>query len=193
MNRVLPKFYSEPQMRALACAPDPLTLKGLRDRALIGLLCATGLRASEACGLRVRDVRPTLVFVRRGKFGAQRWVPLSARAWAAVQAYLELHPTGPDEPLFRSVRGHALGRRDIHKIVTGYSRALGLRGPGVHTLRHSFATRAVNHGVNLVAVKAMLGHAQLSTTAVYVGTATDALVREYQRCLGGASFGGCSQ
>jgi integrase/recombinase XerD len=180
-------------MRELACAPDAVTLKGRRDRAIIGLLCATGVRASELCGLRVRDVRSTLVFVRRAKFGAQRWVPLSARAWAAVQAYLELHPAGPDEALFRSLRGQALGRRDLHKIVTGYSRELDLRGPGVHVLRHSFATRALNRGVSLRSVQVMLGHRQLETTAVYLGVATDALVAEYQRCLGGASAGGCSR
>jgi len=94
----LPTFYTEPQMVALALSPDPRTPTGLRDRAITGLLCATGLRASELCDLRVRDLTTTTVFVRKGKFGHQRWVPVSARAHMAVRAYLKRHPAGPTSP-----------------------------------------------------------------------------------------------
>ena len=182
MARLLPKFLSEPQMIALALAPDLASREGPRDRAVLAILCACGLRASELCDLRVRDVGPELVFVRDGKFGHQRLVPVSAAAYRAVRAYLAVYPAGADEPLFRTGPGRPLTRRRLHKIVDRY--ALALRLPrGVHILRHSAATRWLNRGVNLQYVRAMLGHVRLSTTAGYLGVATDALVSEYRRCL----------
>ena len=182
MARLLPKFLSEPQMITLALAPDPTSHEGPRDRAILALLCACGLRASELCDLRVRDVRPDLVFVRAGKFGHQRLVPVSPAAYRAVRAYLAAYPAGADEPLFRTGPRRPLTRRRLHKIVDRY--ALALRLPrGVHTLRHSAATRWLNRGVNLQSVRAMLGHVNISTTAGYLGVATDALVSEYLRCV----------
>jgi len=189
VNRTLPTFYSEPQMLSLARCPNPSTLKGQRDRAILAVLLSSGLRASELCQLQCRDVRPSLVFVRRGKFGAQRFVPLSHRAWLTVSAYLARHPAKPTDPLFRTLAGQPLTRRLLHKIVTGYSRRLGLKG-GVHACRHSFATRALNKGMNLQSVRAMLGHVRIATTALYLGIATRALVAEYQRCLETPEGGG---
>ena len=84
MNRKLPKFYTEAQMRALASLPTSKTRQGARDRAIIGLLFAAGLRASELCSMQVSDVKPTLVFVRCGKFGAQRWVPITRKTSRAA-------------------------------------------------------------------------------------------------------------
>lgn len=193
MQRKLPQFLTESQMIALVHAPDITTREGPRDRAALAVLCACGLRASELCGLRVCDVSPTLVFVRVGKFGAQRFVPISPAAFRAVRAYLAVYPARADEPLFRTAPGHGLSRRRLHKLVDRY--ALALRLPrGVHTLRHSAATRWVNRGVNINLVRAMLGHVRISTTSGYLGTATDAMVAEYQRCLcpapAGAVVGG---
>lgn len=185
MNRKLPSFYTEPQMIALAKAPECRTRKGLRDRAILGLLCAAGLRASELCNLLVGDVSPVLVFVRRGKFGGQRYVPISRRCYAAIARYLANHPARANEPVFRTLEtNRALTRRLLHKIVTRYSRRLGLVG-GVHTIRHGAATRWLNRGMNLQAVRVMLGHTRIATSAIYLGTATDQLVRDYQRCLEG--------
>ena len=190
MIRRLPKFLSEVQMVALVRAPDLFSPEGLRDRAVLAVLCATGLRASEVCGLMPGDVMPDLVFVRAGKFGHQRYVPLSPAAYRAVGAYLLRHPAEPGVPLFRSGAGRPLTRRRLHKIVDRY--CLALRLPrGVHTLRHSAATRWLNRGVNINTVRVMLGHARLATTAGYLGVATDALIAEYRRCLvPGAVAGG---
>ena len=188
MARLLPKFLTESQMIALVLAPDLTSSEGLRDRAALAILCACGLRASELCDLRVRDVRPDLVFVRDGKFGHQRLVPVSPAAYRAVRAYLTVYPAGADEPLFRTGPRRPLTRRRLHKIVDRYALALHLPR-GVHTLRHSAATRWLNRGVNLQFVRAMLGHARLSTTAGYLGVATDALVSEYRRCLAPAPGG----
>lgn len=184
MNRSLPKFYSEHQMVALAKAPNPTTRKGARDRAIISVLCATGLRATELCSLTPRDVTDSLVFVRHGKGGVQRYVPISSPAHRAVSNYLANHPANPNQPIFRTGDGHPLSRRLLHKIVTGYSRRLGLTG-GVHTIRHSAATRWLNHGISLQSVRAMLGHVTIVTTSIYLGVSTIALIAEYRRCLEG--------
>lgn len=140
MTRTLPKFINESQMAALVTAPDLTSPEGLRDRAAMAVLCACGLRASELCGLRVRDVTPTLVFVRRGKFNRQRYVPISPAAVRAIRAYLAAYPATGDEPLFRTGPARPLTRRRLHKIVDRY--ALALRLPrGVHTLRHYAESR----------------------------------------------------
>jgi site-specific recombinase XerD len=187
--RRLPKFHSEADMIALALAPDPATREGLRDRAALAVLCACGLRASELCSLRVRDVTATLVFVRKGKFNIQRYVPISPAAVRAVRTYLAAYPAAPDEALFRTGPGRPLTRRRLHKLVDRYATALRLPR-GVHILRHSAATRWLNRGVNLQFVRAMLGHVRIATTAIYTAVATDALVSEYLRCLAGPAPAG---
>ena len=189
MSRRLPSFLTEHQMIALAKAPDPTSLKGIRDRAVLAVLLACGLRASELCQLVPRDVSQSLVFVRHGKFGHQRFVPISQRAHAAVSRYLAAHPAKSGAPLFRTLDGRPLTRRLLHKLVVGYSRSLGLPS-GVHLLRHSSATRWLNRGINLQSVRVMLGHVAISTTAIYLGTAAHALVAEYRRCLEQAPVGG---
>lgn len=194
MARLLPKFLTESQMVALVRAPDLASPEGPRDRAVLAVLCACGLRASELCGLRVRDVQPDLVFIRSGKFGNQRYVPISGPAYRAVRAYLAAYPARLDEPLFRTAPAHPMSRRRLHKLVDRYSVALGLPR-GVHVLRSSAATRWLNKGLSIRSVQVMLGHARLATTAGYLAIATDALVAEYARVCGGAApaavGGGC--
>lgn len=185
MTRLLPKFLTESQMIALVRAPDLSSSEGLRDRAALAVLCACGLRASELCALRVRDVRPDLVFVRAGKYGCQRLVPISRPAFKAVRAYLAAYPARPDEPLFRTAPAHPMSRRRLHKLVDRYAVALGLPR-GVHTLRHSAATRWLNRGMSIRSVQVMLGHARIATSAGYLAIATDALSAEYARVCGGA-------
>jgi len=186
--RTLPKFLTESQMIALVRAPDLAAPEGPRDRAVLAVLCACGLRASELCALRVRDVSSTLVFVRAGKFGAQRYVPISPAAYRAVRAYLAAYPARADEWLFRTAPAHPLSRRRLHKLVDRYAFALKLPR-GVHTLRHSAATRWLNRGMSIRSVQVCLGHARIATTAGYLGIATDALVAEYQRTCSTAPAG----
>lgn len=182
MVRSLPKFLTEAQMVALVQAPDPFSREGLRDRALLAMLCATGLRASELCALMPGDVKPDLVFVRAGKFGHQRYVPLSPAAYQALNAYLKRYPAERGVPLFRTGPGRPLTRRRLHKIVDRYCLALRI-SRGVHTLRSSAATRWLNRGIGINSVRVMLGHARIATTAIYLGVATNALIAEYRRCL----------
>ena len=181
--RTLPSFYTHPQMVRLCQAPDRSSRIGLRDRALLSLLCSTGLRATELCKLQVLDLYPDRLLVRRGKFGHQRWVPVSPATRRAIDRYFTAHPPQRlASPVIRTQSGGVLSRRHLHKIVVGHARRVGLRGC-VHTLRHSAATHWLNSGVSLFSVKALLGHARLSTTAVYCGTAVDGLVAELGRCV----------
>lgn len=181
--RKLPLVYSEVQMASLVRSPDLYSRTGLRDRAILATLCACALRASELCHLRVRDLRADLLFVRQGKFGFQRWVPISAKARAAIDDYLRYSPVSrDDQPVFRSLSGRQLSRRHLHKLVTKYSRPLKLRG-GVHTLRHSAATRMLNRELDLESIRVILGHQNIATTAIYLRLATENLVRNYKRAL----------
>lgn len=184
MSRTLPTFLTQAQMIALVRAPDLASPEGSRDRAILAILCATGLRASELCGLLRSDVGPTQLFVRSGKGGTQRWVPLSDPAYRACQNYLAQYPARSNESLFRTGPGQPMTRRRLHKIVSRYERACQLPS-GVHLLRHSAATRLVNLGMRLHTVRVLLGHVNLATTAIYLATATDALVAEYRRVTTG--------
>ena len=181
--RKLPSVYTESQMAALVRRPDPGSRTGLRDRAMLAVLCACGLRASELCHLRVSDLRSAAIFVHRGKFGYQRWVPISDRARAAITEYLTVFKAAGDQPVFRSIAsGRRLSRRQVHKIVTKYSQSLKLKG-GVHILRHSAATRWLDRGLDLESVRAILGHKNIATTAIYLSVATQGLIRNYRRAL----------
>ena len=182
MRRTLPQFYTESQMITLATTPDHKTRTGLRARAILGLLCAAGLRNSETCSLDVQDITPTLVHVRHGKGGHDRIVPITANCYRALGRYLAVHPAKPHQPLFRTSDGQRFTRHCMYKLIRFYSRKAGLRG-GVHTVRHSAATLWLNKGLDLVRVKVMLGHAFLSSTEIYVGNACDELVRQYQAAM----------
>lgn len=181
-SKVLPKFFSEADLENLLSLPFPATPAGHRDRALLEVLAATGLRASELLALRWGDVKPDRVFVRHGKGDRQRYVPLASRAWAALRAIRPDKVRGSD-PVFLNAWGDPLSRRGLGLLVKRFIRAAGLRG-SPHTLRHSLATRLLNRGMNLRSVQAVLGHVFLSTTQVYTHCATDALVSQYRQALG---------
>lgn len=181
--RILPRFFTEAELdRLLSVLPRGDRPLEVRDRAILELLVATGLRASELCSLQVGDLRDQVVFVRCGKGGRQRYVPISSRAWAAVLAHV---PPGAraGDAVFSSAFGRVLTRRALHKIVAGYIHAAGLDG-STHTTRHGFATKALNRGMNLRTVQALLGHASITTTALYLGTAVEALKADYAKAMG---------
>ncbi len=171
----LPRFLSLDDVDALLAAPDGGTPRGLRDRALIEVLYATGLRVSELCGLRVTDVRADAGYVQCfGKGSKQRIVPLGDAAAAAVARYLaDGRPSllrGRQSPwLFVNARGgERLSRVGCWKILKGQGRRAGIRAHlSPHVLRHSFATHLLERGADLRAIQAMLGHADLTTTQIY--------------------------
>jgi integrase/recombinase XerD len=171
----LPAFLSTADVDALLRAPDVTTARGLRDRALIEVLYATGLRVSELVGLRLTDVRVDQGYVQcLGKGRKERIVPLGDEAASWVRRYLaESRPTlarKRESPwLFVNARGGGrLTRSGFWKLLRAYGLAAGVRGPlSPHVLRHSFATHLLERGADLRAIQAMLGHADLSTTQIY--------------------------
>jgi len=171
----LPRFLSGADVEALIGAPDTSTPAGLRDRALIEVLYATGLRVSELVGLRLADVRLDRGYVQcLGKGRKERIVPLGDIAAGWVSRYLsEGRPAlvvKKDPPwLFVSQRGaRKLNRGSFWQILKDYGEAAGIRAHlSPHVLRHSFATHLLERGADLRAIQAMLGHADLSTTQIY--------------------------
>jgi integrase/recombinase XerD len=172
----LPKFLSVEEVDRLLQAPDTGTPRGLRDRALIELLYATGLRVSELVELRPHDVHLDAGYLTTtGKGRKQRIVPVGDEAGQWVARYLqEARPVllgkRRSPRLFVNARGGGPGitRVGFWKILKGYGRALGLsRQLSPHVLRHSFATHLLERGADLRAIQMMLGHADLSTTQIY--------------------------
>jgi integrase/recombinase XerD len=173
--RVLPKFLAVEQVDQLLAAPDIQTPAGLRDRALIEVLYATGLRVSELVNLRLQDLHLDAGYLTAtGKGKKQRIVPLGDSAVAWVKRYMEkgrpsLVGRRMSPRVFVNARGGtSLTRVGFWKILKQYARGVGLgRQVSPHVLRHSFATHLLERGADLRAIQLMLGHADLSTTQIY--------------------------
>jgi integrase/recombinase XerD len=184
----LPQVLSRDEVARLLAAPrgtDPATL---RDRALLELMYACGLRASEATGLDVGDLDLRHGVLRaRGKGAKERLVPVGRQAIAAVRAYLDRGRPAlvgvRDQPrLFVNQRGGELTRQGLYKIVQRHARAAGLDGRmSPHTLRHTFATHLLAGGCDLRSVQEMLGHADIATTQIYTHLSADRLKDVYFR------------
>ena len=179
----LPHFLSVEEVDRLLACPDTANAVGLRDRAMIEVLYATGLRVSELVGLRVEGVNLEAGFVRCiGKGSKERVVPLGASAREAVVAYLQsgrgAHPT---ETLFLTPRGGPLTRMEFWRLLKGYAAKAGIRkNISPHVLRHSFATHLLERGADLRSVQMMLGHAEISTTQIYTHVIQERLKQIYK-------------
>lgn len=173
-GRRLPEPLSRAEIEALLAAIDARSGPGLRDRAMIELLYATGLRVSELTGLRLNDVDlEGRVLVARGKGRKERLVPVGALAAEAVRTYLAVARDGllkgrRSPHLFVTPRGGRMTRQGFAKLLLRHARAAGIaRRISPHKLRHSFATHLLEGGADLRAVQAMLGHTDIATTQVY--------------------------
>ena len=173
-GRRLPRLLSRKEVEQLLAAPSPRSLSGARDRAMLELLYATGLRVSELVGLRLNDLHlETRMLLARGKGSKERIVPVGAPAAAAVQSYLSgarvrLLKGRSSQDLFVTPRGGRMTRQGFYKLLNRYARAAGLRRRiSPHKLRHSFAAHLLAGGADLRAVQAMLGHADIATTQIY--------------------------
>ena len=167
------------QAKALLEAPDPSTLKGQRDRAILAVLLYHGLRREEAALLKVADIleRRGIQHLRiHGKGGKLRYVPLHPVAADRIYTYLEQsghHREDPKAPLFRPLRGRQTGAgisaNGLYALVGQYAKAAGIEvaGLGVHGLRATAATNALEHEADIAKVQAWLGHANISTTRMY--------------------------
>jgi len=170
----LPKFLAIDQVDTLIAQPDVTTPRGLRDRALIELLYATGMRVSELISVRAADLHLAEQYLTCiGKGNKERVIPIGEQAATWIQAYQrEGRPAltkGRSSPrLFVNARGGPLTRVGFWKILKAYGRRANLpRSLSPHTLRHSFATHLLERGADLRAIQMMLGHSDLSTTQIY--------------------------
>ena len=188
LGRPLPKSLSEDEVEALLTAPNCEDPTGrpteFRDRAMLELLYATGLRVSELVGLSVSSLNTRQGVVRVvGKGGRERLTPVGEVALGWLTRYLaEARPAllhgRPSDVLFPSRRGSAMTRQTFWHAVKRYTLRAGiLQDTSPHTLRHAFATHLINHGADLRSVQMMLGHADLSTTQIYTHVAQDRLKR----------------
>lgn len=184
-----PKTLSEAQVEALLQAPDPGATLGLRDRAMLETLYATGLRVSELVGLGVLDVNLSdgVVRVIQGKGGKDRLVPMGAEAQHWVERYLR-EARGPllgqrrSDALFVTGRGGPMTRQAFWQLVRKHALKAGIHAPlSPHVLRHAFATHLLNHGADLRVVQMLLGHADISTTQIYTHVARERLRQLHAR------------
>jgi integrase/recombinase XerD len=177
----IPDVLNLDEVERLIEAPDLNSPQGIRDRAILEVMYATGMRVSEVAGLRVTDLNADVGFVRcLGKGKKERIVPLGTKAVAAVARYLEkvrprLAKSGVQE-LFLNRSGRKISRVSLWKLIKGYARKARIKKPiRPHILRHSFATHLLERGADLRSVQEMLGHANISTTQIYTHINKDRL------------------
>jgi integrase/recombinase XerD len=170
----LPKYLNSNEIDRLLEAPDPDKPTGIRDRAMLSLLYATGLRVTELCRLEISDLDADLGVLRvLGKGGKQRLVPVGGHALKAVAAYLEVARPAllrgrSNRFLFVTARGKILTRQGFWKSLGAYGVKAGVcRRISPHVVRHSFATHLLEGGADLRSVQTMLGHADIATTQIY--------------------------
>jgi integrase/recombinase XerD len=185
-SKKLPQVLNYAEVQKLLAAPRGSEPTALRDRALLEVMYACGLRASETIGLELGDVDMHEGFLRaRGKGSKERLVPLGRQAILAINAYLrsgrpKLVGERHEAKMFVNFRGGPLTRQGLYKIVQRHARDAGLSGRmSPHTLRHSFATHLLQNGCDLRAVQEMLGHADISTTQMYTHLSGEHLKEVY--------------
>jgi len=174
----LPKYLNREEVERLIAAPPDTKPTGLRDRAMLELLYATGLRVSELCNLELAGVERQLGVLRvLGKGNKQRMVPFGQSAGEALDRYLregrgKLLGGAASPHVFVTARGGAMTRQSFWFLLKGYGRKAGITTRLTpHVIRHSFATHLVEGGADLRSVQIMLGHADISTTQVYTHVA----------------------
>jgi integrase/recombinase XerD len=184
---LLPKFLTVDEVAHLILQPDERELHGLRDRAMLEVLYASGLRVSELIQLRPGDINLDDGYVIcQGKGGKERVVPLGKTAAALTRRYIEeARPRlqkKPAEAVFLTRLGDPFTRQGVWKMLRGYARKAGLEARiSPHTLRHSFATHLLERGADLRSVQLMLGHSQITTTQIYTHVSRERLRQVYEK------------
>ena len=182
LSRLLPKSLSEADVEALLHAPDVEAPLGLRDRAMLETLYASGLRVSELIGLKVVQVSLDMAVVKTlGKGAKERLVPIGEQALDWLIRYLrEARPAllsgKSSDAMFVTARASAMSRQAFWYLIKRHAVSAGIDKPlSPHTLRHAFATHLINHGADLRVVQLLLGHADISTTQIYTHVARERL------------------
>ena len=175
LERTLPKVLNLVEVETLLESPDTKDQYGIRDKAMLELLYATGIRVSELIGLQTGDVHLTMGFVRCiGKGNKERIIPIGKTALAALEHYVNngrshfISKKHHDNALFLNHHGKQLTRQGFWKILKKLAKGAGIEKELTpHTLRHSFATHLLENGADIRAVQEMLGHSDISTTQIY--------------------------
>ncbi|MEG1537139.1 MAG: tyrosine recombinase XerC [Clostridiales bacterium] len=185
-DKRLPRFLYYEEVEALLAAPDH-SLAGLRDKAILELLYASGIRVSELTALNCAGVDWQIGFVRvMGKGQRERLAPVGQEALFALNCYIEARrklqiATGEDAPLFLNLRGGRLTDRSIRNIVDKYIKKAAItKNISPHALRHTFATHLLDNGADLRVIQEMLGHQSISTTQIYTHVSSSHLKKVYQ-------------
>lgn len=181
----LPKFLNQTEIDQLLATPDVSTETGLRDRALLELMYACGLRVSEAVDLKLSDIDIDAgILTTTGKGSKTRRVPVGSSAVEWLKSYLAQRRKREDieiQNLFVNSSGQPLNRQLIYKLVRESGEKAGLKDISPHTLRHSFATHLVQNRADIRSVQQMLGHADISTTQIYTHMTDTHLRKSYER------------
>lgn len=187
-EKSLPVILSFEEIERLLDAPDTSKESGMRDKAMLETMYATGLRVSELCALPLSaiNVPNGLIAVRHGKGNKQRTVPISPFALEWLQTYIRsfrsLNKGKKKKEVFLNLQGEPISRNYFFMQVKKYAKEVGIEvSISPHTLRHCFATHLLENGAELIAVREMLGHAHLSTTQIYTHVSTRRILEAYDR------------
>lgn len=187
--KTLPKYLTLQQVEDLLSLPDTANKFGSRDKAILELMYATGMRISELSALTLNNIFMDELFIKvLGKGGKERIIPFGRTALEYLKAYIEnarhefLKPGKSCDCAFLNRNGNKISRQGLWKIIRGYSLKLGLTETLTpHTLRHSFATHLIEKGADLRSVQMMLGHSSLSTTEIYTHLAREQIQKIYSQ------------
>ncbi len=181
----LPRFLNRSEIETLLAVPDTSTEIGLRDRAILELMYASGLRVSEAANVRINDIDlDGGILTTTGKGSKTRRVPVGASAIEWIRSYLALRRKKENieiDNMFVNAAGTPIDRQTIYISITQYAEKCGLVGVSPHTLRHSFATHMIQNNADIRSVQQMLGHADISTTQIYTHITSAHLKKNYER------------
>ena len=188
LPRRLPGVLSAAEVESLLSQPDSSTKQGMRDRAMLELLYATGLRVSELVNLKMTNMNLEAGYVRTmGKGSKERMVPMGGKSLEALREYLahgcaHFLKKRSSSHLFLGPRGTPLTRQGFWKIIKRYGMAAGIKKPITpHALRHSFASHLLEHGADLRSVQIMLGHADIATTQIYTHVTRERLKQIHEK------------
>ncbi len=188
MYRYLPDILSRDEVEALLSQPDTLTVLGKRDKAILELLYATGLRVTELISLKMSNINLEIGCIRTmGKGSKERIVPMGTKAMDSLKEYLtKSRPSFPKKGefsyIFLNSRGKPMTRQGLWKIIKNYALKAGItKTVTPHTVRHSFATHLLEGGADLRSVQIMLGHSDISTTQIYTHIARERLKEIHER------------
>lgn len=181
----LPRFLNQTEIEILLAAPDTATDIGLRDRAILELMYASGLRVSETANLKISNIDiDSGILTTIGKGSKTRRVPVGSSAIEWLKSYLALRRKQEHieiDNIFVSTNGSPLNRQAIYAMIKEHAKKCGFDGVSPHTLRHSFATHLVQNSADIRSVQQMLGHADISTTQIYTHVTNAQLKKNYDR------------